>query len=268
MAWKQLVPPDLSIRVWAGWCLSLARQVARAPAREATAWDAWANAQHRHGPSEPIPNVPVILWFSHWNTYNGVHQNWGHVVYWIPGGGFLSSPGEGYGQEWLSSVAAVVARFGGAYVGWSEDISTQRVAQLIADTPPAPTKPIGWEERMQIQTFNYTTTQYLVASDGTKIPLYNPQEGQAARWLCDHNIKNCTQADNQLVNTLLNRLDEYRNKKVLDALAPLKANEAAQTAAIQALAKGQGIDPKLIEATIKSAVDAALKGLQITLTNK
>lgn len=148
MAWKQLVPPDLSIRVWAGWCLSLARQVARAPAREATAWDAWQNVRWWHYPTTGLPNVPVILWFSHWNTYNGVYQNWGHVVYYIPGRGFLSSPGSGYGQEWLSSVAAVVARFGGAYVGWSEDISTQRVAQLITDAPPTIPVTVTEEDQM------------------------------------------------------------------------------------------------------------------------
>ncbi|WRS29597.1 hypothetical protein U6G28_08725 [Actinomycetaceae bacterium MB13-C1-2] len=157
MAWKQLVPPDLSIRVWAGWCLSLARQVARAPAREATAWDAWMAVKHRHGPGEPIPNVPVILWLSHWNTYNDTYKNWGHVVYWIPGRGYLSSPGSGYGQEWLNSIPAVIARFGGAYVGWSEDISTQRVAQLVADapTPQSASSTNTTQRRTKTMIFSY-----------------------------------------------------------------------------------------------------------------
>ncbi|WRS30610.1 hypothetical protein U6G28_02670 [Actinomycetaceae bacterium MB13-C1-2] len=179
MAWKQLVPPDLSIRVWAGWCLSLARQVARAPAREATAWDAWMAVKHRHGPGEPIPNVPVILWLSHWNTYNGTYKNWGHVVYWIPGRGFLSSPGSGYGQEWLSSVAAVIARFGGAYVGWSEDISTQRVAQLVADAPApqsassSTNQSTEEEEQAMLRGLTYTT------ADGKSrmYMLFNPVSG-------------------------------------------------------------------------------------------
>lgn len=51
-------------------------------------------------------------------------------------------------------------------------------------------------------------------------------------------------------------------------LAQLQATLTAQSAAIEALAKSQGVDPAEITKTVSDAVEAALGGVEITLSNK
>lgn len=132
MTWKALVPPRLWVTARPGWCLQYAQSVFNAPVMHETAWIAWQNQQFRHGPSEPLPDVPVLLWFSHWATYNGVYMNWGHVAVLVPGDAIYSSPSTPLGSppsfERYGTIQEVEQRFSSTYVGWSEDINTLRVA--------------------------------------------------------------------------------------------------------------------------------------------
>lgn len=135
----QLVNPDTGIQDYAGFCLRFTQSVYSAPARYRSAWEAWNATELKHSPAESIPYVSVPVWFSHYGTYGQppTYENWGHVVAYLPGAGYLSSPGEGYGQELFRSIEEVEARFNAEYVGWSEDINGLRVAQVSSE-PPTP----------------------------------------------------------------------------------------------------------------------------------
>lgn len=144
MAWNPLVPPRLWVTARPGWCLQYAQSVFNAPVMHETAWIAWQNQQFRHGPSEPLPGVPVLLWFSHWATYNGVYMNWGHVAVLVPGDAIYSSPSTPLGSppsfERYGTIQEVERRFSSTYVGWSEDINGLRVAAYVTDLNPEPSK--------------------------------------------------------------------------------------------------------------------------------
>ena len=134
--WTQLVQPKLDTVDGAGWCLRFTQTVWGAPARYNSAWEAWLATQYKHPTSEPLPDVSVIVWMSHYGTYGEppTYANWGHVMTHVPGRGFLSSPGSGVGQKWFSTMAEAERYFNAAYVGWSEDINGLTVA-THSDTP-------------------------------------------------------------------------------------------------------------------------------------
>lgn len=131
--YKQLVQPNLDVKANEGMCLAFVQSVYGAPVRYRSAWEAWnATEQKREG---SIPNASVPVWFSHFGTYGNppTYENWGHVVAHIPGYGYLSSPGEGYGSEVFPTIEAVEAKFNSKYVGWSLDINGLTVAEEIPD---------------------------------------------------------------------------------------------------------------------------------------
>lgn len=84
--------------------------------------------------------VSFPLYFSHMGTYGNppTYGNWGHVVAYIPGIGYLSSPGEGYGQEVLQSIDEIEARFSCKFVGWAEALNDMQVILHTPDPAPAP----------------------------------------------------------------------------------------------------------------------------------
>ena len=161
--WIQLETPNLEVSDYAGNCLRFTQTVWHAPARFESAWDAWEATTLKHSITEPLPDVPVIVWFSHWGTYGNPpkNQNWGHVVTYVPGRGFLSSPGQGYGHQWFGSIAQVETYFNASFVGWSEDINGLQVAQNIN------TKKKGGPQvaTVYFKTENGKTT-YALAGDG------------------------------------------------------------------------------------------------------
>lgn len=126
----QLVAPDTSVRDSAGMCLQFVQSVYSAPRRYRSAWAAWLAVPDKHE-NRLLPAASVPVWFSHYGTYGNPpsYENWGHVVAYVPGQGFLSSPGQGYGQEWLPSIEAVERRFNSKFVGWSESINGLKVVQ-------------------------------------------------------------------------------------------------------------------------------------------
>jgi hypothetical protein len=135
--WTQLVQPNVSVTDSAGMCLRFTQSVWGAPVKYASAWDAWQATTLKHSVAENIPdNVAVVVWFSHWGSYGQPlrYDNWGHVVSWVPGRGYLSSPGRGVGQQWFATIGEVERFFNAGYVGWSEDINGLQVASF-SDVP-------------------------------------------------------------------------------------------------------------------------------------
>lgn len=136
--YKQLVQPNLDTKANAGMCLAFVQSVYGAPVRYRSAWEAWNATQLKRDGAIPDASVPV--WFSHFGTYGNPpsYENWGHVVAHIPGYGYLSSPGQGYGSEVLPSIEAVEKRFNSKFVGWSLDINGLEVVEET-ENPPTPT---------------------------------------------------------------------------------------------------------------------------------
>ena len=133
----QLVTPNLSTQDNAGFCLRFTQTVWGAPVRYATAWEAWEATQLKHSVTENLPtDVGVLVWLDHYGTYGGVTGQYGHVVSWIPGKGYLSSPTNGYGQKWLGSIEEVERAYNAVYVGWSEDINGLQVATINQKPKP------------------------------------------------------------------------------------------------------------------------------------
>jgi hypothetical protein len=116
----------------AGWCLGLVQRVYGAPGLYNTAWQAWEATKDKHYDRD-LPPVSVPVWFDHWGTYDGVYGRFGHVVAWIPGRGFLSSPANGVGQDWVATIEQVERRYSSKYVGWTTDINTVKVAEYIQE---------------------------------------------------------------------------------------------------------------------------------------
>lgn len=124
----QVVRPRLDLKVAPGWCLKFVQDSFGAPVMHATATIA-ANATRYRNTSRVMPNVAVPVWFWHYGTYGGVSGEYGHVVIWVPGRGFLSSPVSGFGSLWLSSIEAVERTFLAKYRFWSQDVNTLRIAE-------------------------------------------------------------------------------------------------------------------------------------------
>lgn len=144
-AYGALVPPRPWVIEKPGLCLRYAQSFFGAPAMYRSARDAFDATKFKHAPSQPLPDVPVLLWFDHWGAYNdglgpyrgvpvGGVANWGHVTPYIPGKGIYSSPANpnaGYSFDVYSSIAQVERAFNAKYIGWTEDINGLRVAEPI-----------------------------------------------------------------------------------------------------------------------------------------
>ena len=137
MAWKALVPPRLDTQDATGMCLRFAQSFFGAPVRYNSAWDAWQATQAKYAPSDPLPDVPVLLWFEHWGSYGDplTYANWGHVAAYVPGDAIYTSPTYGYGQQRYGTIAEIEQAFNCRYVGWSPDIIGLLVADWTAPTP-------------------------------------------------------------------------------------------------------------------------------------
>lgn len=157
---RQIVSPRTYVKDYAGYCHRMAQAVYGAPwqAGLGSATSA-ANVTKWRNSSRTMPNVSVPVWFDHWGTYGGVYGNWGHVVAWVPGHGFLSSPAAGYGQGWFASLESVERTFNSKFRFWSLDINTLKVAEERQE-PPTPPTPEVWqeEEDMYKPTVHYRTT--------------------------------------------------------------------------------------------------------------
>lgn len=156
----QLVTPDLEVKGIPGFCLGMQQRVWGAPARYATAWDAWENVTQQTG---TVPeDICTLLWFDHWGTYGGVYGRYGHVVTYVPGRGLLSNPGRGSGQLWYDTIQACEKDCNATYVGWSADINGLQIAQITNNIKKG---------TADMATVYYKTesgkTTYALAGDGT-----------------------------------------------------------------------------------------------------
>lgn len=136
----QLVEPNTGVEDYAGFCLRFTQSVFGAPAKYRSAWDAWKAATGKHE-NRLFPDAAVPVWFSHFGSYGEppIYDNWGHVVAWIPGRGFLSSPlGKlgTYGQSWFGTLEEVERAFNAKFVGWSENINGLQVVEYKDDPKP------------------------------------------------------------------------------------------------------------------------------------
>jgi hypothetical protein len=122
----QLVQPDLNATGRIGFCLEYAsRNVFHNPQGGTNAWAAWNATQFKHL-DQNFPDVSILCWFSFYQA--GV--NLGHVVVYVPGQGFYSSPWQtGTSHAILGSISEVERIYGAKYVGWSEDILNLKVAE-------------------------------------------------------------------------------------------------------------------------------------------
>jgi hypothetical protein len=113
-------------------CLDFATRAFNVPNKYEFAWQAWSNARYKHGPTEPLPEVAVPVWFEWTGSVDNMWANWGHVAVWFPGRGVLSSPFSiNQKQQWFDTPQKLIAYLGnGSYVGWSEDINDVRVADM------------------------------------------------------------------------------------------------------------------------------------------
>lgn len=147
MASKQLVLPRTGTVDFTGRCLPFAQTFFGARVQHDYARQAWDATRYKHGPSEPLPtDVAVLVWFDHVGRYfshsKGIWEtvNAGHVVAYVPGIGFYSSPAQQLysggravpGQEIYGSIREVEKAFNASYIGWSEDINGTRVAEVQA----------------------------------------------------------------------------------------------------------------------------------------
>lgn len=140
MTWQALVPPRKDTVDYPGMCLRFAQSFFGAPVMYRSAWQAWENQQLRHPASEPLPGVPVLLWFEHYGTYGDPpsYENWGHVAIWVPGDAIYSSPARydaGLSQSRFETIYDLEIALNCRYVGWSEDINGLRVAQNTGSRP-------------------------------------------------------------------------------------------------------------------------------------
>lgn len=125
----------------AGFCLRFAQKVFNTkPYGYPSAWIAWEATAVKHYDRNFPSDVVTPVWFSHIGNYDGTgNKNWGHVVAYFPGRGYLSSPGNGYGQQWFGTIEEIERYFRATCVGWSEDINDLTVmAGTPSPTPPAP----------------------------------------------------------------------------------------------------------------------------------
>lgn len=137
--WKQTRPFNRAIVDNAGMCHRLVRRGydigAGGPKGEpiGSAWAAWEFSKTKHTDRSFPQNVAVPIWFSHYGTYGSPakYANWGHVVVWYPGVGYISSPGSGRGQKIFSTIGAVESYFKAKFAGWSEDVNGVRVIEKV-----------------------------------------------------------------------------------------------------------------------------------------
>lgn len=171
---KSLVTLNLDAKVNAGWCLSLQQKVFGTPVANPHATAAWNNAKYKNT-SREMPNVAVPVFFKWVNNIKGdpnygVDQ--GHVVAWVPGRGFFSSPGVGYGSTWFDSIVAIEKYFGCTYRGWAQDLNGKRVAEPLPVQPPVVVAPPvttgnGGDYYLDVEVNGYATSAQAAAREGS-----------------------------------------------------------------------------------------------------
>lgn len=229
VSFTQLVEPRTGTEDATGMCLQFAQSVFGAPVAHRSATDAANATKFRHHTFE-MPDVSVPVWFDHYGTYQGEYANWGHVVAWVPGNGFLSSPVREYGQQWFPSINAVERTFRASFRFWSEDINGLRVAESLGDD---------------------MTPEQSAKLDAIYAGLYGPANVGAGEisWKSLNGVQKA-----QFGNL---EIDIYTQKLV----AQLVGQVAGLTEAVKAIPGGNGVDMAALESAAERGAREALSGL-------
>jgi hypothetical protein len=131
---KQLVTVRYDVSAQAGLCLWYTQEILNVPHLFSTAHEAYLATAHKHLDRNFPDGVAVPVWFSWWGQLPGDAQKYeyDHAAVRAADGRIWSSPLTGKGHAVFNSVDDLVRAFGGGmkYVGWSEDISNVKVAEL------------------------------------------------------------------------------------------------------------------------------------------
>jgi hypothetical protein len=135
MGWQQLIPADYNTVDQAGMCARFTWKAfgCNSIHNYSTAREAWDGSEYKHSDALPA-GVDVPIYFS-W-VWPGTGVDFGHAAVATADGRVLSSPGQGYGQQWFASVDDCARYFGAIYLGWTEDMAGCPV--IVSDPTPAP----------------------------------------------------------------------------------------------------------------------------------
>lgn len=198
LANQQLVSLNFNAQAWAGACLVYAQNFTGAPVANRSAWHAWLNTKMKFDKSVPLPkDVPVVLWYEHWGTYNDgqgqygsdpnnpYYGNWGHVTPYVPGDGIYTSPGSGYGAEKWQTIGQIESRFNSRYVGWSLDINGLQVSSLGDPTPRPPQNQTTIRKKDNVTLYVSTSNNKRPGQGGINgtYALAGESPGTPANWL-------------------------------------------------------------------------------------
>lgn len=255
--WVALVPPRKGTTDGTGWCLRFAQSFFGAPARYDSAWQAWNAVPEKYGPDVPLPDVPVLVWFSHYGSYGErgreVYANWGHVAVHIKGDAIYSSPASGHGQDRFANVGQIERAFNATYVGWSPIINGLQVAKQTAATPAPEEKDDDMARILNMRTTTDHTKPaategkvYLDAGAGVGIKhIANPTHlSLLKRFLADAQGEKFYPSELAVINSYLAPATPIISAATI---------EAAVTKAIKA--SGGSVEA----AAVAAAVDAVLK---------
>lgn len=98
---------------YGGKCLQWVRLALGILAKYSTAWQAWNGATFRFTDTPPA-NVPVF--------FRPSSNGYGHVAYSL-GGGRIRTTNSATGRIYNTTIAALAAAWGQAYVGWTADLN-------------------------------------------------------------------------------------------------------------------------------------------------
>lgn len=157
-AFMSLVKPWLGGKVLAGNCLAMAQMVVGAPGSLKSATVAADATESRHA-TRTMPDAVCVVWFDHWGKYGPAGReyfdNWGHVVVWVPGVGFVSSSpraGKTEGPFIYGSLAEVERTFNATFRFWSQDLNGKQICE-----PATTSSADGPEEDDMAQNAGFTT---------------------------------------------------------------------------------------------------------------
>lgn len=174
MAYQQTTPINDQASDYAGYCLRFAQQVfSTKPYGYESAWIAWEATSVKHYDRNFPNDVVTPVWFSHIGNYDGTgNKNWGHVVAYFPGRGFLSSPGSANspGRQWFTTIEQIESYFRCTHVGWSEDINDLTVMVGAPEPAPAPAPAPGGTYYTVVPGDNLWNIAVTYYGDGTRYP--------------------------------------------------------------------------------------------------
>jgi len=145
-----LVQKGVTLNSWLGWCLLYVQTAFSAGWSGSSATAGWNMSAGKHQDRNLPSGVFVPIWFTHWGTYGGVYDNWGHVAIYKDGKIWSSPLSHKPYADTFGSIGEIEQRFNAKYIGWTEFVGNTRVLQPA----PAPA-PIASNQRQAAAKVNY-----------------------------------------------------------------------------------------------------------------